>query len=315
MVQIITGMVFFITKALISAAYRVTLQKNRDMNETTATTRRQPCVSGGIGAATWTAGHPLPVDGCLIMLCEGGSAAISVNSRTHTMSRGMMALLAFDMVVVPLEISDGFSARFLSLDFDTAQDIFFLVTSNRFWDFVYTTPVFTLPPSLLTAASYWFAIIGRISTDYSAALRDRMMRNEAENFMLAMAEQTETRLGRLGLSPPKNRAWALTNSFIALLNRHYAAHHDVAFYAERLNVTPNYLNIIIRRNTGTTAKEQINKQIVLTIKMLLDTTDLSVKQIAGRLHYDDPSYLCRIFRKHTGMSPMHYRERSRPPQG
>lgn len=30
--------------------------------------------------------------------------------------------------------------------------------------------------------------------------------------------------------------------------------------------------------------------------MLLDTTDLSVKQIAARLHYDDPSYLCRLFR-------------------
>lgn len=282
------------------------------MDETTATTQRQPFISGSTGAATLTAGHPLPVDGCLIMLCEGGSAAISVNSRTHTMSRGMMALLAFDMVVVPLELRDGFSARFLSLDFDTAQDIFFLVTSNRFWDFVYTTPVFALPSSLRAAVSHWFAIVGHISSGYSSALRDRMLRNEAGNFILAMARQIETRLGRLGSSPTKNRAWTLTNSFIALLNRHYAAHHDVAFYAEKLNVTPNYLNII-RRNTGATAKEQINKQIVLTIRMLLDTTGLSVKQIAGRLHYDDPSYLCRIFRKHTGMSPMHYREHTQHP--
>ena len=38
-----------------------------------------------------------------------------------------------------------------------------------------------------------------------------------------------------------------------------------------------------------------------------DTTDLSVKQIAARLHYDDPSYLCRLFRKQTGMSPLEYR--------
>ena len=45
--------------------------------------------------------------------------------------------------------------------------------------------------------------------------------------------------------------------------------------------------------------------------MLLDTTDLSVKQIAERLHYDDPSYMCRIFRKHTGMSPIEYRNKLR----
>lgn len=83
-------------------------------------------------------------------------------------------------------------------------------------------------------------------------------------------------------------------------------------YAGRLNVTPNYLNIISKRNTGTTAKEQINLQIGLVVRMLLDTTDLSVKQIASRLHYEDPSYLCRIFRKQTGMSPLQYRHSTRP---
>jgi len=80
---------------------------------------------------------------------------------------------------------------------------------------------------------------------------------------------------------------------------------------DRLNVTPNYLNIIIKRNTGISAKEQIKLQLCLVIKTLLDTTDLSVKEIAERLHYDDPSYLCRIFRKQTGMTPIQYRNKLR----
>ena len=106
----------------------------------------------------------------------------------------------------------------------------------------------------------------------------------------------------------------MVNEFLGLLNRYYAHHHDVAFYADKLKITPNYLNIIIKRNIGTTAKEQINIQLGLVVKMLLDTTDLSVKEIAGRLHYDDPSYLCRVFKKHTGLSPIQYRNINRSNQ-
>lgn len=113
----------------------------------------------------------------------------------------------------------------------------------------------------------------------------------------------------LGTNPPKNRAWLIINEFLGLLNRYYTRRHDVAFYAEKLNISPNYLNIISKRNIGVTAKDQITNQLVLVIKMLLDSTDLTVKEIAERLHYDDPSYLCRIFRKQTGLSPIQYRNK------
>ena len=225
------------------------------------------------------------------------------------MKRGDMAFIVFDMVVVPTYMSADFETRFFSAGFDEAQDMFFLVTSNRFWDFIYKTPVFRIPSELKGALTHWFALLGWAETKCRETVKERLMRNEAENFISAMAEQIENRLGMLGANPSKNRAWTLVNDFVGLLDRHYAAHHDVAFYAAMLNITPNYLNIITRRNMGTTAKEQIHIQIGLVMKMLLDTTDLSVKQIAARLHYDDPSYLCRIFRKQTGMSPIQYRNR------
>lgn len=273
---------------------------------------RYSFISGTTDGTMWPTGRPLSTDGCLIMFCENGSAEFSINSRSYTQQSGCLTLITFDMVVVPVSVSDDFKARFLSIDFDATQDLFFLVTSNRLWDFIYKSPVCALSDTLVRAVARWYDTLGWISANCSDAIRDRMMRREAENFMTAMTELVETRLGSLGDGPQKNRAWALTNDFIALLNRHYARHHDVAFYAGRLNVTPNYLNIISKRNTGTTAKEQINLQIGLVVRMLLDTTDLSVKQIASRLHYDDPSYLCRIFRKQTGMSPLQYRHSTRP---
>ena len=55
------------------------------------------------------------------------------------------------------------------------------------------------------------------------------------------------------------------------------------------------------------AKEFIDRSVLLEIKMLLQSTDLSVQEIAYRLHFPDQSYLGRYFKKHTGESPTEYR--------
>ena len=278
-------------------------------NTDRVSSRRYEC--GYIDRSCWTPGHPLHIEGCLIVFCECGEAGLTVNSRNFRLTNGSLGLIGFDMVAVPADISVDFKARFLSIDFEETQNIYFLITSNRFWDFMYKSPVSVVAENLLSPLVNWFDLVEWMSNNCRDSVKDKVLGSEAEVFMLNVAQQVESRFGVLGLNPSKNRAWTLINDFIGLLGRHYASHHNVAFYAERLNVTPNYLNIITRRLTGTTAKEQIYIQIGLVAKMLLDTTDLSVKQIAARLYFDDPSYLCRIFRKQTGMSPIQYRNKMR----
>lgn len=267
--------------------------------------------TGTTDGKEWKPGHPIPTKGCRIMLCTRGKACITVNSRRFTMSRRHIAFFVFDMVAVPVEVSDDFEARFIILDFDTTQDIFFLITSNRFWEHIYSYPVFKLSNDLDVVVNRWFDSLEWIADNCSEITAGKALHNETENFMMIMAEQVESHSGLSGINPPKNRAWVIVNEFLGLVNRYYTHRHDVAFYAKRLNITPNYLNIIAKRNLGVTAKQQISIQLGIVVKMLLDTTDLTVKEIAGRLHYDDPSYLCRVFRKQTGLSPIQYRNLQR----
>lgn len=268
---------------------------------------------GIINKNSWKREHPLPVAGSLVMMCEQGYLDITINSRRFIMHRGDIAFIVFDMVAVPIMVSEDFQAKYIAIDFDAAQDAFFLVTSNRFWEYVYSTPVFSLNDNVKEIAHMWFKTVEWIYANCSDMTTEKVFRNEMENFMLVMAEQVESCKGLLGENPVKNRAWTIVNDFLGLLNRHYTRHHDVAFYADKLNITPNYLNIIAKKNIGVSAKEQINIQLGLVVKMLLDTTDLTVKEIAGKLHYEDPSYLCRIFRKQTGLSPIQYRNQHKKP--
>lgn len=78
----------------------------------------------------------------------------------------------------------------------------------------------------------------------------------------------------------------------------------MAFYSEKLCITPRYLHqITVRYMGGRSPKQLIDEQLVAEIKVLLSEPDLSVTEIAERLHFTDQSCLTRFFKKHTGLSP------------
>jgi AraC-like DNA-binding protein len=79
-------------------------------------------------------------------------------------------------------------------------------------------------------------------------------------------------------------------------------------FAERLNLHPNYLNSVIKSKTGKTINEWIVSRTLSATKSLLKNTSLSVKEIAYRLGYSEPTHFNRFFKKHQNMTPIAFRK-------
>jgi AraC family transcriptional activator of pobA len=95
--------------------------------------------------------------------------------------------------------------------------------------------------------------------------------------------------------------------FINLMEAHFLNQHSVSFYATRLNMHPNYLNSLVKKYTGLTAKDSIQNRIILETKYLLHSTNLSIKEISYKLGFEDPNYFTVFFKKAEKLSPLHYR--------
>lgn len=103
-------------------------------------------------------------------------------------------------------------------------------------------------------------------------------------------------------------AQLIANKFIRLVKKECINHHDVDYYAKRLNVSTRYLNKVIREhNPDYTPKQIIDAQLVAEIKDKLIDASHTITQIAEQLNFPDQSYLSRFFHRKTGMSPMQYR--------
>ena len=100
----------------------------------------------------------------------------------------------------------------------------------------------------------------------------------------------------------------LSDEFFLLLSKNFRSNRKVKFYADKMALTPKYLSMAIRRITGKSIHEWVDDAIILEIKNLLKTTDLTVLQISEELNFCSASALVQFFRKHTGLTPRRYRQ-------
>ena len=106
----------------------------------------------------------------------------------------------------------------------------------------------------------------------------------------------------------------LLNRFESLLNDYFDSGlassqgiPTVAGFAESLHISPNYFGDLIKRESGISAQEYIQKHIIERAKSLLSKKDKTVSQTAYELGYKHPQHLSRMFKRMTGMTPNEYK--------
>jgi AraC family transcriptional activator of pobA len=98
--------------------------------------------------------------------------------------------------------------------------------------------------------------------------------------------------------------------FIQLLqNTHPISNLKVNEVASALNVSPQNLNVILKKVSGKSASELITEQVLLESKRYLIHTDKTVSEIAFALSFTDPSHFVKHFKKSTGETPQAFRTR------
>ncbi|MGN1375665.1 MAG: helix-turn-helix transcriptional regulator [Prevotella sp.] len=95
--------------------------------------------------------------------------------------------------------------------------------------------------------------------------------------------------------------------FILLVNKHCHEQHHIGYYAGRMCLTERYLSTTIRKTSGVTAKEWIDRALITRIKIELMHTEKSIANIADDLHFPNPSFFCKYFKRLVGITAGEYR--------
>ena len=264
-----------------------------------------------VGSSTMAAfvDSPRRIDGGVIMVCRGGSARITVDLRSYGLHAGSSLFLLPGKILTISDVTADFSVDYFAFSRELFEEASFRI-DHYFFRFLSNNPHYDHSERSLQMLDLWMHSAGRLYDDRGHTFRDTIIKNRLQNLFLDICDAIRRNNIRMDDDALTGRQNELFHKYILLVREHFREQHDVAYYAGRMFITTRYLSTVVRNVAGESPKSIIDRMIVLEIKVLLMSTNLSVQEIAARLHFPDQSYMGRYFRKHTGQSPTRFRNKN-----
>ncbi len=237
-------------------------------------------------------GQPILVQEYRLIRVLAGEMHLNINLRPYCLTTGMVLVSTPQSIIEIVHRSDDF-------------DMLIVAYRNL-------SPAEAYSQNTLLKASD--AMLGRIDSYISLlgviAQNPNWHDDTAHHIMLALFSDLHSDLSTtiIPTTQPKGRKEQLYERFLELLSEHGDTERRIAFYAERLSLSPNRLSAIIKDYTGQTVMEWINRRTVQRAKVLLRYTQEPIYAIGWQLGFENPAFFAKFFRRETSTSPKEYRE-------
>jgi len=248
--------------------------------------------------------YPLSLSYLVVCIGLSGEATLSVNFTDYVISKNTLTVLSSDDIVLIQQKTEDFKAYVYGIDRALASEIAYHLPHTLF-GFLHDYPVLHLTKEQRKQLEYWMLQLNYI-LDHPNKYLDRMACNQFQNLFLHLTDYMGeyNQLKKKKFSRKEKLCW----KFWDLIGQYAKTNRAVAFYADLLHITPFYLAQISKSHLNDLPKDLINRQVILEIKNLLQTTDKSIGVIAEELNFVDPSYMGRFFKRETGLSLSAYRK-------
>ncbi|MCS3125435.1 AraC family transcriptional regulator [Bacteroides faecis] len=248
-------------------------------------------------------GQPYRLQEGRIAIITNGRARVLINLIEYIFRPNYISLIAPGSIIQIIETSQDFDAHMMAIEHN------FLPVSGKeefFAHFLQRKKNLLLP--LTTTEQVQIENFITVMWD---VLQEPVFRKEVIQHLLAgllyNIEYIAKNKGQSESSPLTHQN-DIFQRFISLVNTYCKTERNVSFYADKLCLTPRYLNTVIRQASQQTVMDWINQSIILEAKVLLKHSNRLVYQISDELNFPNPSFFSKFFKRMTGMTPQEYQK-------
>lgn len=186
----------------------------------------------------------------------------------------------------------------------------FLVKENLDYSYLYDFTIFlhSISPISSIANPAIYTLIDEMIAEQKKGVvfnTAEFQRNLLKNFLIQVERNKRDRTEVVS-----NESLDLFMHFRRLLEEQVNYKLRVADLCEQLNISPKQLNISLKAYQNITAKEYMDKRVLLEIKRLLVYSTLSIKEVAYEMGFDDPTNFTKYFKTRMKVLPTDYRKQN-----
>lgn len=241
-----------------------------------------------------------------IILVRSKGIKIRIGFKECYLKKNDLAILSEDLFCKPIEMADNSKLEIIII-----KESFFNSSNyklpSEFYNLVYLFPFVSLSKE---EEKHYLSCM-EFCKDISRGNfhnEEKILSNMINNIALISLEIWQKYSRNTTPLNDVDKVTQLNREFFNLLFQKANQYHNVGYYAKMLGISHNYLTFCVKYMTNQTPKQAIERQLINEIKHLLESTNLSLKEIAWQLNFSDASYLSRFFNRHCGLSPAIYRQ-------
>lgn len=243
-----------------------------------------------------------------IIICRSGKANIQVNFDDWQLFEGaVITIFPNDVIrLMPDETEESFLVEMLQYDAAMLREAS-LQLEHTVYEQLRQDRCRQDSPVVTNIINNMFRLLHVYFDQVGCTCISQLVLLQLKAFFIGFHEylQRNPRTTKSNGESPRMRE--MFNRFMMLVERDYKLSRDVAYYASQMNITPKYLTLIVRQMTHETPKHIIDHYTILQLKLQLTASRQSVKEISWEYHFNDVSFFCRYFKRHTGLTPMEIR--------
>lgn len=254
------------------------------------------------------------MDECGVFLCTNGEVQVALEKEIHRIRRGDMYIYMPSLPIRLLYKSEDAEGLLVALDVDFMLPVVQRVANAENLLHVRRYPFFSLTEEnfgyIRSMLEKLWERINEEDKDRKGFLQQRLQVELIKSMAQTITyEVLSIYFSKLPIQPMvQTKKDLIFHQFLLSLFRHFRQEREVAFYAELQHLSPRYFSSIIKEKSGNNALQWIVQMVITEAKLLLETSDLSIKEISVQLNFPTQSFFGKYFKQYTGISPKEFRE-------